>query len=55
MTAAARYRAVFLLAREWEDRYGVPADQVSNVAIRALRAEVAAVMSVPESPAGDLL
>jgi hypothetical protein len=55
MTAAARYRAVFLLAREWEDRYGVPADQVSNVTIRALRAEVAAVMSVPESTAGDLL
>jgi hypothetical protein len=55
MTAAARYRAVFLLAREWEHRYGVPADQVSNVTIRALRAEVAAVMSVPESAAGDLL
>jgi len=55
LTAAARYRAVFLLAREWEDRYGVPADQVSNVTIRALRAEVAAVMSVPETAAGDLL
>ena len=53
--AAARYRLAYGLSREWEITYGVPADQVSNVQIRALRAEVAAAHSISENEAGTLL
>ena len=53
--AAARYRLAYGLSREWESTYGVPADQVSNVQIRALRAEVAAAHSISENEAGTLL
>ena len=53
--AAARYRLAYGLSREWESDYGVPADEVSNVTIRALRAEVAAAHSISENEAGGLL
>ena len=53
--AAARHRLAFGLSREWEITYGVSAAEVSNVQIRALRAEVAAAHSISENEAGTLL